>query len=538
MTGTPTPIPARPSGPQLTPRSTAAIVAGPSVAWRQALWLIAAATLARLMLGAIVPLFPDEAYYWEWSRHLQPGYFDHPGVLAYAIALGTAVFGDTNIGVRVLPILFGAVASLAVAATARRLAGDIAARFAALVLAVMPLSAAGFVLATPDAPLLAFEALTLLALTQALAPGANAREQRRAWLAAGVAIGLAMASKYTAVLIPATVAFGIALHPELRKHFGKPGPYLAVATASMVLLPVLLWNAQHDWISFRFQLAHGLGSTARGAWWQRELDLLGGQIGLVSPLLFGAFLRASWRAANPHGEPRRFVFAVVTLSCLGFFIYSATRRPVEANWPAIAWVSALLLAAASRPMLRTRWERAAVWVAGVLTLLALSHVVAGWWPLPPTRDPVARAHGWRRASTEVAAVMAAESATAGAPVLVAANRYQDAALLAFHLPSKPRTFSLNLAASRGNQYDLWPALTAAASPGATLLYVLDVRAERVDRLPDAIVALQDHFASVERGPRIALQRGNAEEHGARRVWIFRGWRGSWPLNPTSDQTLP
>lgn len=480
MTGTSTPIPARPSGPQRTPRSTAAIVAGPSVAWRQALWLIAAATLARLMLGAIVPLFPDEAYYWEWSRQLQPGYFDHPGVLAYAIAIGTAVLGDTTIGVRVVPILLGAVASLAVAATARRLAGDIAARFAALVLALMPLSAAGFALATPDAPLLAFEAVTILALTHALAPGANAREQRRAWLGAGIAIGLAMASKYTAALIPAAVALGVALHPETRCHFTRPGPYLAVAAASLVMLPVLWWNAGHDWISFRFQLEHGLGSGGRGSWWQRELDLLGGQVVLVSPLLIGAFLRASWRAAWPEGEARRFVFATLTFCCLGFFVYSATKRPVEANWPAIAWVSALVLAAASRPMLRSRWERTAVWVAGIFTVLALSHVVVAWWPLPSRHDPVARAHGWRRASAEVAAVAAAESLAGAAPVFVAANRYQDAALLAFHLPDKPETFGLNIEAARRNQYDLWPQFTARATPGATLVFVLDVRAERED----------------------------------------------------------
>ncbi len=536
MTATPTPIPGRPSGPMHPPRSTAAIVAGPSVAWRQALWLIASATLARLMLGAIVPLFPDEAYYWDWSRHLSPGYFDHPGVLAWAIALGTAVLGDTNIGVRVVPILLGAVASLAVAASARRLSGDIAARFAALVLAVMPLSVAGLVLATPDAPLLAFEALAILGLVHALAPGANARERLRAWMLAGIAIGLAMASKYTAVFVPIAATIGIVSRRETRTQLRTPGPYVAVLLASLVMLPVLWWNAGHDWISFRFQLSHGLGADGRGSWWQRELNLVGGQLALVSPLLFAALLRAIWRGIRPDAEARRFVFATIAWSCLAFFVYSATRRPVEANWPAVAWVPALVLAAAARPIMRTVWERRAVLVAGVLTLLALSQVAVPWWPLPAGRDPVARAHGWRQVAAQVSEAVTREQAD-GQSVLVAANLYQDAAFLAFHIDGHPETFSLNLRAARRNQYDLWPRLTARASPGTSVVLVLDDLAESDAALPPAITALTPHFGRVERGARVVLARGD-DEYGARRIWLLRDWQGGWPDDPSDPLNIP
>lgn len=531
MTGTPTPIPGHPSGSMHTPRSTAAIVAGPAVAWRQALWLIAAATFARLMLGAIVPLLPDEAYYWDWSQHLAFGYFDHPPLIAWLIAGGTAVFGDTNIGVRFLPIVLAAIASLAVAASARRLAGDIAARFAALVLAVMPLSAVGFVLATPDAPLLACIALTLFALVHAMAPGATRRESTRAWLGAGAAIGLAMASKFTGVFIPIAATVGILLHREARAQLRRPGPYLAVAVASLVMLPVLWWNAQHEWIAFRFQLGHGLGVTTRGSWWQRELDLLGGQLALVSPILLGAFLRATARAADRQGEARRFVFATMVLCCLAFFVFSATRKSVEANWPAIAWVPALVLAAAARPMLRTAWERRAIWLAGAITLVALSQVLVAWWPVAARRDPVARAHGWQHVAASVDSLVAVERAS-DAPVFVAANRYQDAALLRFHRAGRPESFALNLRSARRNQYDLWPTLPTRAAVGATLLFVLDERSDPAGELPPAVSDLAPHFASAEMGPRLSLRRGSSE-YAARRVWILRAWQGSWPSDSSA-----
>jgi 4-amino-4-deoxy-L-arabinose transferase-like glycosyltransferase len=174
----------------------------PMLPWRHALWILTAATVLRLALGALVPLFPDEAYYWEWSRRLAGGYFDHPPMIAVLIAGGTALLGDTPLGVRLLPILAGSIAGFWVARAACHLAGPVAARFAAIVFSVLPLSAAGLVLATPDAPLLAALAWTLYAVVRALEMAEEARRETSWWLIAGVAIGLAMASKFTGVFYP------------------------------------------------------------------------------------------------------------------------------------------------------------------------------------------------------------------------------------------------------------------------------------------------------------------------------------------------
>ena len=73
------------------------------------------------------------------------------------------------------------------------------------------------------------------------------------------ALGLAFASKYTAILLPLTVVVAVLVRPSLRERLREPGPYVACVVATLVFLPVLRWNATHDWISFRFQLQHGLG---------------------------------------------------------------------------------------------------------------------------------------------------------------------------------------------------------------------------------------------------------------------------------------
>ena len=130
--------------------------------------MIVFATLLRVIVGARLPLVPDETYYWEWSRHLSLGYFDHPPIIAWLIRIGTEMFGINSIGVRILPIVCGGVAALAIAATGRRVAGAHTAAEAAIIISAMPLAAAGLVLATSDAPLLAAVATALFFLVKAI----------------------------------------------------------------------------------------------------------------------------------------------------------------------------------------------------------------------------------------------------------------------------------------------------------------------------------------------------------------------------------
>ncbi len=124
-------------------------------AWRRALAILAGATILRLVIGALVPLFPDETYYWDWSRTLRAGYFDHPPAIALLIRAGTALLGPTALGVRLFPILAGTAAAAGISFTARELGDEHAAASASLIFACMPLAAIGLVLATPDAPMLA-----------------------------------------------------------------------------------------------------------------------------------------------------------------------------------------------------------------------------------------------------------------------------------------------------------------------------------------------------------------------------------------------
>src|SRR5688572_7253313 len=99
---------------------------------KRAIAITLVAGLVRLIIAALTPLFPDETYYWEWSRHLATGYFDHPPMIAWLIRAGTLLAGDTPLGVRLFPVIAGVVAGLCICSGTRRLAGQRAAMLAAI----------------------------------------------------------------------------------------------------------------------------------------------------------------------------------------------------------------------------------------------------------------------------------------------------------------------------------------------------------------------------------------------------------------------
>lgn len=488
----------------------------------------------RALIAAFVPLLPDEAYYWEWSRRLAGGYFDHPPAVAWLIAGGTSLLGPTPLGVRLGTLVAGTGTIALVIAIARRLGGGAAGFRAAVLLLCAPLVTIGLAIATTDAPALCAIAAALLCIVVALEHPVRGAASTRWWLMAGVAFGCGLLSKLTSGIVGAAVAAALLARPSLRRQLAAPGPWLAVLCAALVATPVIWWNAHHDWISLRFQLTHGLGAPKRGSVLGRELSLLGSQLGLVSPGIFLLALVAAWHAlraprpdatatdvALPDDSDGPFLLAVVGALVLVFFAYSAIRRPVEANWPAPALVALIPLVAISSGLTIRRWWPAAAALGGLLVAAALVQLATPVLPVPAPRDPVARAFGWAALAAAADSTRDALRAT-GDAVWLAADRYPDAAEMAFLGRGQPTVFALNLGGRR-NQYDLWPSFARSAHRGDALVVALDTGSGGAE----VARVLQPHFTAVAPGRIVALTRAG-DTVTMRRLWSFSGWRGSWP----------
>ena len=513
-----------------------------AVAW------VAGAALLRLLLSSFVPLLPDETYYWLWTRRLEWGYFDHPPGIAFLIALGTSLLGDTHAGVRAGPLVaalftHGAAALAAWHLAGRGLQGATSAARAAAIVAVLPLAALGLVMATPDAMLFMTTMIALLAVERALAAPVRSSRSFAWWTLAGIALGGAFIAKYTAVLLPAGLVFACIVHPALRARFREIGPWWASGIALLCFAPVVRWNQLHDWISFRFQLGHGFGATVRGSVISRELELLGGQVGLATPILFFlmAFvawtsLRDGWRSrfiAGPTDtSTRRFALALIALVPMVVFAISATRKSVEPNWPALMYPAAiLLLASETHRVTHGRWWRGGMGLAAALLLIATAQAWRPVLPLAPRKDPIARAHGWQTLAAAVNSARRDPFVSGSATTHIAADRYQDASEIAFHLPDQPTVYSLNLG-GRPNQFDLWDTAYDTIKPGDALIAVFDD-----NPAGDSLgVRVSRWFRESHAGARVVLKRGEGEV-AHRRVWLYRN-ASDVPARPRALPALP
>src|SRR3954454_10103484 len=277
---------------------------------------IIALVVLRLVSAAYTPLTFDEAYYWTWSRHLAGGYYDHPPMVALLIRLGTLLAGDTELGVRLVSILLALPMSFAVYRTAEMLfGGRRVAATATILLNVTLMAAVGTMIVTPDAPLLVASSFVLFCLAKLLATGRGAW-----WLAAGSAVGLALLSKYTALFFGPAILIWLIAVPKLRRWLISPWPYLGAVVAFAIFSPVILWNADHQWVSLIKQLGRARIEDFTLAY---VGELIPTQIAVATPFVFvlGAMgLYALWRR-RAGALPARALINSIFWTITAYFIW-------------------------------------------------------------------------------------------------------------------------------------------------------------------------------------------------------------------------
>jgi 4-amino-4-deoxy-L-arabinose transferase-like glycosyltransferase len=463
------------------------------------LWAaLAGLTALRLLVAWSAPMAPDEAYYWVWSHALAPGFLDHPPMVALCIRLGTFLAGEGNLGVRLLSPIFAALGTVMLAKAGDDLfPGRKMGIRAAILLNATLLFAAGGTTMTPDTPLLLFWTATLWALARLRATGDG-----RWWLVAGLMAGLALDSKYTAVLLAPAILAWLIVSPEMRPWLRRAQPYVAAALAALIFAPVFAWNAAHSWASFAKQ-------GGRTADWSpnRALQFIGelfaGQIGLATPLiavLAGAGLVLAIRRAR-RGDASWALLACLTGVPMLVFLQHALGDRVQANWPAIVYPSAMLAAAALAGWGRRLFAPAAVLGFAMSALVWVQACLAPL-PLPVTLDPtLLRLGGWDSLAAGIDAAATAEGAT-----FIAADNYGHAALLARLLP--PGRVVLGVE-QRWALFDL-PHPDAALAGRTGLL----VRSARRDDMPEP-----GFWSSLVRLPKLSRARDGmvAEEFRLYRV---------------------
>ena len=382
--------------------------------------VIAAMTVLRIVYASAIELRTDEAYYWTWSKEGALSFLDHPPMIAWLIRFGTAIFGDTALGVRFGGIVAMLVTQLLLADIVRRLTHDPR----AIVFAVLMPEAAlyyGLLMAkvAPDVAMIPFAVAMMWSLVR-LAQGGDGRW----WLVAGLFAGLSMLSKFTAIMFaPAVAAF--LLVPDWRwRWLRSPYPYLAVLVAMAVFSPVLIWNAQHDWASFRFQ---GVRATANYGISLRTIgDYIGLQFGLVGfvmlPVVLTGLVLTAWRGYRTR-EPVAILLSTAVLVPFLYFLAKSMTLRVGDTWPMFMWpvgfaAAAINIAAMTKERWSARmlesslyWVRTAI-VSGIaFVVIVFLYYVAAPWNLLGRIDPIGAEAGYEQVAARAQAALDETGAT-------------------------------------------------------------------------------------------------------------------------------
>ncbi|MCM8595910.1 glycosyltransferase family 39 protein [Accumulibacter sp.] len=434
---------------------------------RSAWTLITAFALLHAALAAIVPLSPQEAYYWLWSRDPSLSYFDHPPLASYSIALTTALFDTSAFGIKMAAVGW----SIALNVVWTRLLTDFGSDrqvqwWSLLALNLIGITAAYGVVIAPDTPLLFAWTATIWAVWRAAATGNG-----RWWYAAGIFFGLGMLSKYSAVLLGPALALFLLASQRQRHWWGRPEPYVAVVLASLVFAPVVIWNAQHDWASFAFQSSERAAGMNR---WQLRhfLQLIATQLGFVTPYLLVIALM-TWFAALRRWrdlltDDRRLLLIAAATVPLVLFTAVSLRSMVKPNWLAPAYWPLIILAVEERLAGGTVPRSFKLGLASSCALL-LAAIVAVSWPNARLGD-LDTWSGWPEAAKRVDDLQR-ELSGRGERSFVFSTNHKSSAMLAFYRQGHARTYAQDVFGERALQFDFWPP--EDGMEGATGILAID-----------------------------------------------------------------
>jgi len=438
----------------------------PVSAWK----VILGFTLFRLFLAIILPLTPQEAYYWSWSRDLALSYFDHPPLASYSIWLTTLVFGQTIFGIKLAAVLWYFGMNIIWAFMIQEMFGNSRQTFWTLLAlnASIVFELYGFVI-TPDTPLLFCWTATIYALWKLVQT-----DNPKWWYIAGLFMGWAWLGKYSGImLVPSVLLFAI-VSKNQRKWLVTPHPYLGVLLSILVFSPVLIWNAQHEWISFAFQGSQR--ASGMGHWKVKHFgELLGSQFFILSPYLFVvvfATLIRYGRKLFSGLEDKILLLLSSGLVTSVFFIAVSFRSLVKMNWLAPAYWSLIILGIYYLFQSPHRFNRMRIGIFSSIIFLGIGISVVAIPNVPLGEGNTWS--GWKQAALDVSVLQDSLKNEGESPFIFSTN-YKASSLLKFYLPGQPRTYAQDIIGEHALQFDIWPK--EEILQGRTGLLVVDDRRE-------------------------------------------------------------
>jgi len=448
---------------------------------RLAIFLLFVVTCYRFWFATRLELVPDEAYYWLWSKHLAASYRDKGPAIAWTIALGIKIFGNTVFGIRFFGILLSAGIGWLLFVLARQLYDDHVALWCILMAAVTPMLAVGSILMTIDTLSLFLWALAVVLFWNALQNG-----KTREWLWLGLAIGAGFLAKFTNGVQLGCIALFLLWSKEHRPLLVSRKMLVMCAAFLLSITPIIWWNIQTGWVHLTALHSRSGVTNSFHIHPEQLFKFLIQQFVVMSPLFMTgitvAFIVLIWKG---HADLKTRFLLSQFLPVYGLFLFFSLNSAGKPNWIAPALFTGIIFTVAFwREMVahRPAWR----WGIGTAFAIALAMTVVlhdtDYLHLPYKKDPLRRAQGW----TDFAAHVQQARQKYRSNLLIG-NHYSQASMMSFYLPDQPTTY-LPPVPYGASQFTLWPGYNV--QPGTRALFVTD----STNQIPET---LEEQFNKVE-----------------------------------------
>ena len=462
--------------------------------------------LFRFILLPFMGLMPQDAYYYLYGQNLSLSYFDHPGMIGYLLRIFTEIFGQSIYVVKLADftitsltiIYFYKLSSLFL--SKHRTNRSIVLLVSTLFISILSFNS------TPDVPLLLFWTLSILFLHRAIF-----EDKKWYWILAGIAMGMAFNSKYTALLLQIGILGFVIFSTKYRKLLISPWLWLSLLISIAITFPVWLWNYQNEFASFAFQSSERTSSI--GKFEIKPLLLLGAighQLFLLLPILFSVFVVFSFKHIKKvlvkfklPSEKTLFLLAFFIPTFIGFFLISPVYW-VKLNWMMPSYITGTIIAGM---YITKKLIKAQLMIAIIFHVAVASQVLFYFVPIKSDDTWV----GWRALGEKVEEI----SKNDPEAFIFSMDGYKTSAQLRFF--TSKTVFAQNVIQEPALQFDYLDD-DMEDHRGRNAFYIdSDKRNKNNEKLGSLPVKIKPYFKSyIELNP-IIINEGTSKE---RKFWVF------------------
>jgi 4-amino-4-deoxy-L-arabinose transferase-like glycosyltransferase len=438
---------------------------------RFAWWSIGAILLIRIIFVVIFPfdLSGDEAYYWDWGRQLDWGYFSKPPGIAWLMALANWLGGGTDTGIRLMAVALGTGTLCSIYFLTRHIFGHKAAFWAVLITAASPGNVALNLILTIDAPLMFFWTGSLLLFYNYV----HRRDYKTVFVFANTfLLGFGLLSKQMMfAFYPIAIAY-LAMNGELRHFLRDWRLWVSWGISLAFLVPTLIWNAQNDWITVSHTQHHFEGKPITFMEILSRIgEFYGSQLGVLSPVTAVALLILGIGVIKRYRSMDLKVQFLALFSLPGLILVSIMllRQSINPNWPAVFYPTlTIMLAGAVCESSRfpeawgsywKKWKPSILIVGMGFAVLSMAlGFILEWLGQTGSKnlDPLVRLQGWSELADDVQKVREYYNSEHDSPILIATGHRYTTSHLAFNLVDQPRVYRWPQQPGMiESQYELW-----------------------------------------------------------------------------------